>query len=70
MKNDNLFASDLILDYLSKENLKFIQTQLETIFEKSGCQNVQINRSGGALISYYYFLFESLQNVNEYWFRK
>lgn len=34
MKNDNLFASDLILDYLSKENLKFIQTQLEIIVRK------------------------------------
>ena len=34
MKNQDLFASDLLIDYLSKENLKFIQTQIEIIVRK------------------------------------
>ena len=44
MKNENLYASDLILDYLSKDNLKFIQTQLEIIVikYKIGCESAFI----------------------------
>lgn len=34
MHNESLYASDLLLDYLNKDSVKKIQSELEIIVEK------------------------------------